>query len=100
MRENLEDGIGKVASTGKDIMKNRFDDTGNDAEAVEAERTGRTNAARPSAGERSPVPARWDSIGEGGEGLDELQGLYAADSSSKDQFVERGQGPAPATIDA
>src|SRR5687767_14881629 len=63
-----------------------------DAEAVAAERTGRTNTAREmtdSPGQES-APGRWDSIGEPGEGLDELQGLYAADAKSQDQLPEHG----------
>ena len=33
------------------------------------------------------------SIGEPGEGLDELQGLYAADASSREQLPEQGEEP-------
>jgi hypothetical protein len=57
-----------------------------DADAVAAERTGRTNTARDmlSGSEQEPPPGRWDSIGEPGEGLDELQGLYAADATSQE----------------
>jgi hypothetical protein len=66
-----------------------------DVEAVAAERTGRTNTARDmtAGSEQSPVPGRWDSIGEPGEGLDELQGLYAADAASRDQLPEHGDEP-------
>ena len=73
-----------------------------DAEAVEAERTGRTNAARDMAAdpERGAAPGRWDSIGEPGEGLDELQGLYAADAATRDQLPERGDAPSPATTES
>jgi hypothetical protein len=72
-----------------------------DAEAVAAERTGRTNTARDmtSGPEQGPPPGRWDSIGEPGEGLDELQGLYAADAATQDQLPEQGEEPSPATID-
>jgi len=70
-----------------------------DAEAVAAERTGRTNAARDmaSGAEQGPQPGRWDSIGESGEELDELQGLYAADATGQEQLPERGDEPSPAT---
>jgi hypothetical protein len=70
-----------------------------DAEAVAAERTGRTNSARDmtSASEQAPPPGRWDSIGEPGEGLDELQGLYAADATGEEQLPEQGDEPSPAT---
>ncbi len=70
-----------------------------DAEAVSAERTGRTNTARDmlSGSEQEPPPGRWDSIGEPGEGLDELQGLYAADASDQEQLPERGDEPSRAT---
>jgi hypothetical protein len=71
-------------------MHNLFDKNENDAEAIDAERSGRTNAARDAAAGRGPGPGRWDSIGEGGEGLDELQGLYAADAPTRDQLAERG----------
>ena len=87
--------IESTSRTGKDIMHDRFDKKENDAEAVDAERSGRTNAARAAGDERGPVPARWDSIGEGGEGLDELQGLYATDASAQDQFVERERESSP-----
>jgi hypothetical protein len=70
-----------------------------DAKAVAAERTGRTNAARDMASgtEQRPTPERWDSIGEPGEGLDELQGLYAADATGQEHLPERGEEPSPAT---
>src|SRR4051794_394870 len=60
----------------------------NDAEAVDAERTGRTNTAREMTAnaEEEPPTGRWDSIGEPGEGLDELQGLYAHDASTRDHL--------------
>jgi hypothetical protein len=72
-----------------------------DAEAVAAERTGRTNAARDMIADpdQAPAPGRWDSIGEPGEGLDELQGLYAADAATRDQLPEQGEEPSSATID-
>jgi hypothetical protein len=70
-----------------------------DAEAVAAERTGRTNAAREMTDPpgKEPTPGRWDSIGEPGESLDELQGLYAADATSQDQLPEHGDGPTDTT---
>jgi len=70
-----------------------------DAEAVAAERTGRTNAARDmvSGPEQGPPPGRWDSVGEPGEGLDELQGLYTADAAGQEQLPERGDEPSPAS---
>jgi hypothetical protein len=70
-----------------------------DAEAVAAERTGRTNTARDmtSGSKQKPPPGRWDSIDEPGEGLDELQGLYAADATGQEQLPERGDEPSPAT---
>jgi hypothetical protein len=70
-----------------------------DADAVAAERTGRTNTARDmlSGSEQEPPPGRWDSIGEPGEGLDELQGLYAADATSQEQLPEQGDEPSLAT---
>jgi hypothetical protein len=72
-----------------------------DAEAIAAERTGRTNTARDmiAAPDQGATPGRWDSIGEPGEGLDELQGLYAADAPARDQLPEQGEVPPPATID-
>ena len=85
------------------MMHTPFDEkeSEQDAEAVAAERTGRTNTARDmTAGpEQEPVPGRWDSIGEPGEGLDELQGLYAKDAAIRDQLPERGDQPSPATTD-
>jgi hypothetical protein len=70
-----------------------------DTEAVAAERTGRTNAARDMASgtEQGPPPGRSDSIGEPGEELDELQGLYAADATGQEHLPERGEEPPPAT---
>ena len=74
------------------------DERESDAEAVAAERTGRTNTARDMrtgpGHERSP--GRWDAIGEPGEGLDELQGLYASDATGQEQLPERGDEPSPA----
>jgi hypothetical protein len=71
----------------------------NDAEAVDAERTGRTNSAREMTAnaEEEPPTGRWDSIGEPGEGLDELQGLYAHDASTRDHLSEQGDKPTTAT---
>jgi hypothetical protein len=70
-----------------------------DAEAVDAERTGRTNTARDmtASGEEELPSGRWDSIGEPGEGLDELQGLYANDASTPDHLPERGDKSKAAT---
>jgi hypothetical protein len=83
------------------MMHNDFDEERpeSDAEAVAAERTGRTNTARemtPSAGQE-PAPGRWDSIGEPGEGLDELQGLHANDGLNRDYLPERGDEAASET---
>ena len=67
-----------------------------DAEAVAAERTGRTNTARDmteSAGKEPPL-GRWDSIGDPGEGLDELQGLRATDEANRDHLSDDGRKPA------
>lgn len=101
MPENLENRIEKIASSGKEAMDNLFSEKESDAEAVAAERTGRTNTARDmtAGSEQGTLPGRWDSIGEPGEGLDELQGLYAADAASRDQLPEQGEAPSPATID-
>ena len=101
MPENLENRIEKIASSGKDAMRNLSDDQETDAEAVAAERTGRTNTARDMTAvpEQGPAPGRWDSIGEPGEGLDELQGHYAADATSREQLPEQRNQPSPATID-
>src|SRR5688500_6871923 len=62
-----------------------------DAEAVAAERTGRTNTARDMTADpgQGSAPGRWDSIGETGEGLDELQGLYAADAATRRSEEQR-----------
>jgi hypothetical protein len=70
-----------------------------DAEAVDAERTGRTNTARDmtASGEEELPSGRWDSIGEPGEGLDELQGLYTNDASTRDYLPERGDEQPAAT---
>jgi hypothetical protein len=101
MPENPECPIERAGGSSKNDMHDRFGEEESDAEAVAAERTGRTNTARDmTAGpEQGPVPGRWDSIGEPGEGLDELQGLYATDASTRDQLPERGDQPFPATID-
>ena len=97
MRENVGDRTG-TASAGA-VEAHKLHDAGatdgeqeSDAEAVAAERTGRTNTARDmTAGpEQGPVPGRWDSIGEPGEGLDELQGLYATDAASGTSFPSEG----------
>lgn len=90
MREDDGDQIEKVASAGKDMLLNLFDEEENEAEAVEATRSGRTNTASDAASQSGRMPGRWDSIGEGGEGLDELQGLYAADAPTRDHLVEQG----------
>jgi hypothetical protein len=87
---------------GKDIMHNVFDDDEgeSDAEAVDAERTGRTNAAREmtdSPGQEAPS-GRWDTVGEPGEGLDELQGLYANDAATREHLPEQGDEPTNATV--
>ena len=37
--------------------------------------------------EQDPSLGRWDSIGEPGEGLDELQGLYSADAILGTSFL-------------
>ena len=75
-------------------MGNVFDETEcePDAEAVAAERTGRTNSVRDMTASpgQEPSPGRWDSIGEPGEGLDELQGLYANDAATRDHLPEQG----------
>ena len=81
-------------------MGNLDDHGENDAEAVDAERTGRTNAARAAADGQNQAPGRWDAIGEGGEGLDELQGLYAADVTPLVDLAERGAGSSASTIDS
>src|SRR5215217_8737076 len=80
-------------------MHDTPDKSESDAEAVAAERTGRTNTARDmTAGtEQGSEPGRWDSIGEPGEGLDELQGLYAADASSEEQLPDRDEDPMTTT---
>ena len=70
-----------------------------DAEAVAAQRTGRTNTAGEMTATlgQGPAPGRWDSIGEPGEGLDELQGLYADDASAHDHLPEKGDESTTAT---
>lgn len=70
-----------------------------DAEAVAAERSGRTNAAREIAASpgQAPPPGRWDSVGEPGEELDELQGLYANDAATRDHLPEQGDESTTAT---
>ena len=80
------------------MMRNLDDHAENDAEAVEAERTGRTNAARAVGRGQNQTPTRWDSIGEGGEGLDELQGLYASDATPPVDLAERGADSSASTI--
>ncbi len=84
------------------MMHNVFDDDEreSDAEAVDAERTGRTNAAREMADSpgREPPPGRWDTVGEPGEGLDELQGLYANDASTREHLPEQGDEPTNASV--
>jgi hypothetical protein len=87
---------------GKNIMHSAFDSDQreSDAEAVDAERTGRTNAAREmtdSPGQQPP-PGQSDRVGEPGEGLDELQGLYANDSSPREHLPEQGDEPKTATV--
>src|SRR5215204_3309189 len=95
MSENVGDRIEKLAGS-KNEEQGPLDAGTSDAKAVAAERTGRTNTARDmTAGpEQRPVPGRWDSIGEPGEGLDELQGFYANDAAIQDQL---GNEPTPAT---
>jgi hypothetical protein len=106
MRENAG-GRSETLAAGKNEEQVPLDagtsrnESGSDAEAVAAERSGRTNTARDMTGgpEQGPVPGRWDSIGEPGEGLDELQGRYATDASSRDQLPEPGDKPSPDTTD-
>jgi hypothetical protein len=95
MRENPENRIEKAVDSSKDVRHNRFAEEESDAKAVAAERTGRTNTARDmlSGSEQEPPPGRWDSIGEPGEGLDELQGHYAADATGEEQLPEQGVEP-------
>lgn len=99
MTENPENRTEIVARSSKNAKHNRFDEQERNAEAVAAERTGRTNTAHDmlSGPEQGPPPGRWDSIGEPGEGLDELQGLYAADATGQEQLPERGDEPPTAT---
>jgi hypothetical protein len=106
MDMNVVDRIEQKVGEGKIEMDDRphagtgEDQQESDAEAVAAERTGRTNIARDmvSGSEQGPPPGRWDSIGEPGEGLDELQGLYAADASNQEQLPERRDESSPATV--
>lgn len=106
MREDLEDRIEKVANTSKDLVRASLDEkasdheTTSDAEAVEAERTGRTNADRAATQSQRPMPSRWDSIGEGGEGLDDLQGLYVDDTSARKPLSEGRVDPSPSAIES
>jgi hypothetical protein len=91
MRENVRDQT--------DMADAEADEPESDDEAVAAERTGRTNTARDmtTGPEQGVAPGRWDSIGEPGEGLDELQGLYAADATSQDQLPQHGDDATTAT---
>jgi hypothetical protein len=75
------------------------DEPETDAEAVDAERTGRTNAAREMTATTEEVlsSSRLVSIGEPGEGLDELQGLYANDAPTRDHLPEQGDDKTTAT---
>jgi hypothetical protein len=95
------DGVGSVEAHDLHDAEFADGDEVSDAEAVAAERTGRTNTARDMSADpdQGPAPGRWDSIGEPGEGLDELQGLYAADAATRDQLPEPGEEPSSATID-
>ena len=99
MRNEIGDRIEKVVVAGKDVMRHLSDATTDeeetDAEAIDAERTGRTNAARDAATGHGPVPGRWDTIGEDGEGLDELQGLYASDASTSEHLAEQESRTSP-----
>ena len=106
MGEDVGDRIeklvaGKNAKYGPRDSGSRANESVSDAEAVAAERTGRTNTARDMTADlgQGTLPGRWDSIGEPGEGLDELQGLYTADAPTQDQLPEQGEEPSPATID-
>jgi hypothetical protein len=97
-RSEQKVGEGKTEMDDLPDAGTREEQQESDAEAVAAERTGRTNTARDMAsGSSQAPPARWDSIGEPGEGLDELQGLYAADATGEEQLPERGDEPSPAT---
>ena len=102
MPHHPEDRIEKVARSNKNAMHDRFTDKKADADAVAAERSGRTNTARDmtSGSDQDPPPGRWDSIGEPGEGLDELQGLYAADAPSRVQLPEQGDELTPAVTES
>jgi hypothetical protein len=100
MRENVGDRTGTAGADA--VETHNLHDAGatdgeqeSDAEAVATEHTVRTNTARDMTPvpEQGSVPGRWDSIGEPGEGLDELQGLYSADATSRDQLPEHGDEP-------
>ena len=97
MPESPETPTEKVTGSSKNPMHSQAAGEEREAEAVAAERTGRTNAAHDmlSGSEQGPPPTRWDSIGEPGEGLDELQGLYASDAAGQEQLPERGDEPSP-----
>jgi hypothetical protein len=103
--ESVGDRSKKVIGVGDDEAQDRHaieltdGQPESDTEAVGAERTGRTNTAREmtDSPKEAPAPGRWDSIGEPGEGLDELQGLYAADAGPQDQLPEHGGVPTNAT---
>lgn len=105
MEKNVVDRFEQKVGEGKTEMDDRpdagtsEDQRESDVEAVAAERTGRTNTARDmtAAPEQGPPPGRWDSVGEPGEGLDELQGLHAADATGQEQLPEQGDEPSPAT---
>jgi hypothetical protein len=97
MGDNVEDQIVKAVTEARDRIETMLDSATQDNEsdddaAVRAQREGRTNAVRDMAAGRGPAPGRWDSIGEGGEGLDELQGLYAADVSKREHLAASGPG--------
>ena len=98
MTENRENRTENVARSSKNAKHNRFDEQERNAEAVAAERTGCTNTVHDmlSGPEQGPPPGRWDSVGEPGEGLDERQGLYAADATGQEHLPERGDEPSPA----
>jgi hypothetical protein len=104
MGQNVRDSMEKVVRAGNNEADIQQDaelidgEQESDAKAVAAERSGRTNTDRDmlSGSEQGPSPGRWDSIGEPGEGLDELQGHYSADASGQEQLPERGDEPSPA----
>jgi hypothetical protein len=99
MPESHETRTEKAASAGKHMIHKQFAEKVSDAEAAAAERSGRTNTARDmvSGPGQGPSPGRWDLIGEPGEGLDELQGLYGTDATSQEQLPERSDEPSPTT---